>query len=164
MIPSSRDLIAGIARTLETEVLPELANATWTASSIRSCIALLAHLEERVVHEGRILFQDNIDLRALLGKLRTDLSEPLPEAATAISATLDRTTPPSGYPSVEELDIINQRLKAVLEQTITALHDSRGRLGEPRFQSLDGRILDYLAAAARREAILFEKASTKSPI
>ena len=36
MIPSSRELLAGIARTLENDVLPELAGATWTASSIRS--------------------------------------------------------------------------------------------------------------------------------
>lgn len=164
MIPSSRDLIAGIARTLENDVLPELANATWTASSIRSCIMLLAHLEERVVHEGRILHQDNADMRALLGRLRADLSEPLPEAAIGISLVLDVTRPPAGYPSVEELDATNQRLKAVLEQTITALHEGRKALGEIRFQALNGSILAYLAAAAERDSIMFVKAGAKSPL
>lgn len=164
MIPSSRDLIAGIARTLENDVLPELAGATWTASSIRSCLTLLAHLEERVVHEGRILYQDNADMRSLLGRLRTDLSEPLPEAAIGISLVLDMTRPPSGYPSVEELDATNQRLKAVLEQTITALHEGRRTLGEDRFQALNGSILAHLATAADRDSIMFAKAATKSPL
>jgi hypothetical protein len=164
MIPTSRELIAGIARTLEQDVLPELANATWTASSIRSCIMLLAHLEERVVHEGRILHEDNAELRALLGRLRTDLSGPLPEAATTISAALDVTMPPAGYPSVEELDRINQRLKASLEQTVTAIHDGRKTLGDSRFQALNGTILTYLSIAADRDAIMFSKASTKSPL
>lgn len=164
MIPSSRELIAGIARTLENDVLPELANATWTASSIRSCLTLLAHLEERVVHEGRILYQDNADMRALLGRLRADLSEPLPQAAIGISLVLDITRPPTGYPSVEELDAMNQRLKATLEQTITALHDGRQGLGETRFQALNGSILAYLAAAAERDSIMFAKASGKPPL
>ncbi|MEN3976966.1 hypothetical protein [Emcibacter sp. SYSU 3D8] len=164
MIPSSRDLIAGIARTLEEEVLPDLATATWTASSIRSCLSLLAHLEERVVHEGRILFEDNADMRTLLGRLRTDLSEPLPEAAVAISLALDVTRPPAGYPSVADLDAFNQRLKTVLEQTITALHDGRDSLGEDRFQSLNGSILVYLAAAAERESIMFTRAGARSPL
>lgn len=164
MIPSSRDIIAGIARTLEDDVLPELANATWTASSIRSCLTLLAHLEERVVHEGRILYQDNADLRALLGRLRTDLSEPLPEAAIGISSVLDVTRPPAGYPGVEELDATNQRLKAILEQTITALHEGRQVLGDARFQALNGNILAYLAAAAERDSVMFAKAGAKSPL
>lgn len=164
MIPSSRELIAGIARTLENDVLPELANATWTASSIRSCLTLLAHLEERVVHEGRILYQDNADMRALLGRLRADLSEPLPEAAIGISLVLDVTRPPTGYPSVEELDATNQRLKATLEQTITALHEGRSGLGETRFQALNGSILAYLAAAAERDSIMLAKASGKPPL
>ena len=164
MIPTSRELIAGITRTLEQEVLPELASATWTASSIRSCIMLLAHLEERVVHEGRILYQDNIELRALLGRLRTDLSGPLPDAAKAISATLDVTTPPAGYPAVEERDRINQRLKTVLEQTVTALHEGREALGDRRFQMLNATILTYLSSAADRDDIMFAKAFGKSPL
>lgn len=164
MIPTSRELIAGIARTLEQDVLPELAGATWTASSIRSCIMLMAHLEERVVHEGRLLHEDNAELRALLGRLRTELSGPLPEAATAISATLDVTMPPAGYPSVEELDRINQRLKAVLEQTVTALHESRAALGDARFKALNGGIMAYLTTAAERDAVLFSKAATKSAL
>lgn len=164
MIPSSRDLIAGIARTLEQDVLPELAGATWTASHIRSCIMLLTHLEERVVREGPILYQDNIDLRALLGRLRADLSGPLPETATRLSATLDATTPPAGYPTVEALDTINQRLKAALEQTIADLHDARRSLGESRFQAFDGAIMAYLAAAGDRDNVMFEKAATKSPL
>lgn len=164
MIPSSRDLIAGIARTLENEVLPQLVAATWTASSIRSCLILLAHLEERVVHEGRILHQDNADMRALLGRLRAELSGPLPEAAIGISLVLDVTRPPAGYPSVEELDGTNQRLKATLEQTITALHESRLALGETPFQALNGSILAYLAAAAEREAIMFARTGGKSPL
>ncbi|MGE0668301.1 MAG: hypothetical protein AB7O49_17230 [Sphingomonadales bacterium] len=164
MIPTSRELIAGIARTLEQDVLPDLAGATWTASSVRSCIMLLAHLEERVVHEGRILFEDNAELRALLGRLRADLSGPLPDAAIAISAVLDGTTPPDGYPEIAELDRINQTLKAALERTITALHDGRATLGDARFQALNGSILAYLAAASDREAVLFVKAATKSPL
>jgi len=164
MIPSSRDLIAGIVRTLEQDVLPELAGATWTASHIRSCVMLLTHLEERVVHEGPILYQDNIDLRALLGRLRTDLSGPLPETATQLSAVLDATPPPTGYPATEALDDINRRLKAALEQTVTDLHDARQSLGESRFQALDGAIMAYLTAAIDRDNVMFEKAATKSPL
>lgn len=164
MIPTSRELIAAIARTLEQDVLPELADATWTASSIRSCVMLLTHLEERVVHEGRILFDDNAGLRALLGRLRTELSGPLPDAAIAVSAALDGTAPPAGYPSVAELDGINQRLKAALERTVIALHEGRETLGAARFQALNTSILAYLSAAAEREGIMFARAATKSPL
>ncbi len=164
MIPSSRELIAGIARTLEQDVLPELANATWTASHVRSCIMLLTHLEERVVHEGPFLYQDNIDLRTLLGRLRTDLSGPLPDSAARISAVLDVTMPPAGYPTIEALDAINQRLKAALDQVITDLHGARHSLGGSRFQALDGSIMTYLTAALERDKVMFEKAATKSPL
>ncbi len=164
MIPSSRDLLAGIARTLEQDVLPELANATWTASHVRSCIMLLTHLEERVVHEGPFLYQDNADLRALLGRLRGDLSGSLPESAARISATLDVTMPPPGYPTIEALDTTNRRLKATLDQIIDDLYAARAHLGEPRFQALNGVIMTYLTSAADRESVMFDKASTKSPL
>jgi hypothetical protein len=164
MIPSSQDLLHGIARTLEQDVLPDPALSPWSASYIRSCLTLLTHLEHRVVHEGRILYQDNIDLRALLGQLRAELSAPLPETADRISATLEVTTPPSGYPSVEQLDGINQRLKSVLEKTIAAIHDGKAALGDARFEVLHARIMAYLTAANERDFIMFEQASARPPI
>ncbi|MBI1181078.1 MAG: hypothetical protein GC201_11005 [Alphaproteobacteria bacterium] len=163
MTPSSRNLIAGIARTLEQDVLPDLAMSTWTASYIRSCLALLAHLEVRVVEEGPFLFEDNAELRSLLLSLRADLAA-LPDAAAVAAAALAVGRAAGDYPSIDALTEENTRLKSALEYLVAAIHDGRDTLGEARFQDVHGRVLAYLRRSGDREFVMFEKASGYSPL
>jgi hypothetical protein len=166
MKPSSQELIRGIAWVLEREVLPELQTTSWTASYVRSCLMVLAHLEERVVHEGEILCTDNEELRGLLRQARTQLAPVAGcEALTqAVAAVLDEARPGGGYSSVERLEEENTAYKEVLDRLITELHRRRGALAAETYEAVHAIVLAYLRRASEREAVLFRKTGGLSPL
>jgi len=166
MRPSSQELIRGIAQVLEDEVLPELQATSWTASYVRSCLLVLAHLEERVVHEGHVLFADNEELRDLLQRARAHLApiagcEPL---TAALAGVLDEVHPCVGYPSVERLEQENTAYKAGLDQLVVELHQRKAALGAETYQAVHAMVLAYLRTASDREAVLFRKTGGRSPL
>ncbi len=166
MKPSSQELIRGIAWVLEREVLPELQATSWTASYVRSCLMVLAHLEERVVHEGAILFADNEDLHDLLQQARAQLA-PIAgcESLTAaLSAVLDEVRPRVECPSLERLEQENTAYKTVLDRLIAELHARKDALGAGTYGSVHTMLLAYLRKASDREAVLFRKTGGLSPL
>ncbi len=166
MKPSSQALLGGIADTVETQVLPELEASTWTASRLRSCLALLRHLEQRVVMEGPLLYRENAELEVFFGELLEDLKDvrealPLRDELEVLRSTC---TYSEAYPAVEELASVNARYLEFLDRIIIMLHENRAALGEARFEELRGRVMDRIREAKQREAPMIDAASGYSPI
>jgi hypothetical protein len=61
MNPSAPECIRAVVQCLARDVLPCFETTNWTASNVRSCLAILAHIEDRVATEGPTLHADNAD-------------------------------------------------------------------------------------------------------
>jgi len=65
MRPTAPELMAAIVESLERQVAPNLQDK-WAASALRSATQLLNHLAIRIEREGRVLVEDNRDVRHVL--------------------------------------------------------------------------------------------------
>lgn len=74
MRPTTPELLSGIARALESQVLPKLEDK-WAASTVRSAIQLLDHLERRVELEPGLLAIEHDELDALFAQIIGTLRE-----------------------------------------------------------------------------------------
>jgi hypothetical protein len=165
MKPSSAELIGAIARTLETEILPEVDAGGWAASRLRSSLMLLRHLEQRVALEGPLLYRENADLEALLRALAVELTGE-GWAADLVLQSVGLVEAPAieGYPDVSLLSRRNERCQVLLDAFIVALHEQRASLGEERFARINRQIVETLAVIKSREAPLIDAVTACSPI
>ena len=166
MNPQSHALLRGIADTIESQVLPELQASTWTASRLRSCLALLRHLEQRVPVEGPLLFRENAELEAFCAAVLADLGQTCD--AGPLLAELEtlrvECRPTGAYPPVPELAAANARYQTFLDRIVTFVHDNRPALGADRFAELRGRIIARIRETSERHAPMIDAASGYSPI
>ena len=164
MRPSAREIIEGIAWTLDNRVAPH-ATEPWAASSLRSIRGLLQHLAERVEVEGPLLADDNADLRAVLagalGRLGGN-GAAWQTLAPGIRAALERVwRDPAAYPTVASLSEENGALSALVERLIHALHADG--LDDLARAATMAAVREYLARQAERERPLFLPAFTGPP-
>jgi hypothetical protein len=146
MNPSAPDLIRAVAQCLARDILPRFETANWTASNVRSCLALLAHLEDRVASEGPMLHVDNQRLRDLLGEAAR-----APGVAAGLAADIDAALAAhradGGYPPVAELAAANDAYRDLLERYIAGAAALRRAAGASR-TPLDEAIRAHLIATA----------------
>ncbi len=154
--PSSRELIEGIAETLDERVAPVVADQPWPASHLRNIDALLGHLAVRVEREGTILHDDNADARVVLTEVRRLLE------MYELGEVLTHLWRDEGdYPTIESLAEENHSLVAAVERVIGLLHDEPERFDAAARQDAHDRILAYLHRRIEREAPLYEAFATR---
>jgi hypothetical protein len=141
----STQLIQTIAYTLEHQVLPELAAATWTASYVRSCLMLLAQLEARVGIEDEILAEDNAELTALLEKAGVaPTSMPPAEGRDRLARLQDKN------------ELLQQSLGDVIERAFSGDAELLTRIREDLRQ--------YRLHSLERDARVLGRAISMSPL
>ncbi len=153
--PTARELIEGIAETLDRRVAPLVADQPWPASHLRSIDALLDHLAVRVELEGTILHDDNADARVVLSEVRRLLQMyELGEVLAHLWRDED------DYPTIESLAEENHSLVAAVERVIALLHDEPERFDPDARHDAHQRIVAYLHRRIEREAPLYEAFDT----
>jgi hypothetical protein len=162
MNPSAPDLIRAVAQCLERDVLPRFEAADWTASNVRSCLAILAHLEDRVASEGPAVHADNQSLRILLSEAARMPGVPA-DIAAAIDTSLRSHVRGDGYPTVAELTAANDDYRTLLERYIARAAAHRRASGAPR-TPLDDLIRAYLLATAPLDFAPMARAAAMPPI
>ncbi|MGE4432006.1 MAG: hypothetical protein AB7E05_14830 [Sphingobium sp.] len=118
MMPSDTDLLGAISHALAENVLTLLEPDSWGAANVRTAINLLAHLEDRSLHESEVLTACNAAMRSLL----SPLSHAAPWGDDAMAATIRQAirVPQGqhGEPAIVLLRQENRDLKAVLSQIV----------------------------------------------
>jgi hypothetical protein len=127
MRPSARELIEGVAWSLQEKVVP-VTEDPWATSTLRSVRCLLEHLAQRVEVEGSLLFDDNAEARAALARVSELLVEVDDERVRGwydhVAVTLARAwRGPEEYPSVSSLTQENTTLRELVDQGIRILHE-----------------------------------------
>ena len=142
---TSSQLLRTISLTLEKHVLPEVAGATWTASYVRSCLMLLAHLEARVERDAELLEEGNADLRSLLAK-----------AGEATIVGINDTTQDRLGQLLDESEALGKALNAVIERAYGSERDLLPRIRDD--------LAAYRARSVERDERLFGRALGMSPL
>lgn len=164
MRPSARQLIEGIDWSLQNRVAP-VTEDKWAASTLRSVHCLLQHLAARVEGEGRLLHDDNSDLRTVLTDVRGLLGEG-PQwqgARDAVTVQLDHHwREPGDYPTGESLAAENEALRGVVDRLLLDLHPVAVRNPDgPEAQAL-AEIDAYIRRRLEREQPFFVPAFLSS--
>jgi hypothetical protein len=144
-------IVGSVARTIESEVLPE-APAGWHASYLRSALMLLTYLEDRVNLEPGLLREDDRELRALLAEGARALGAP--DADPALAARLrDAAEAPEGGAAGYETR------RATLCDLIVAVYRRR-RVGEgpAAVHQLADAIAEYRERSLAREDLVWRRA------
>ena len=152
MRPSARELIEGVAWSLQEKVVP-VTEDKWAASTLRSVRCLLEHLAQRVEVEGPLLFEDNLDARGTLANARRHLlgaaHEGIHEWCDQVAAGLAAPwRQPGEYPGVASLTGENDMLRELVDLGIRILHEAGAVTDSPRGQAreeLDGYVRRRLA-------------------
>ena len=159
MRPSSAELLARIAETLELEVMPAVGEDRWAASSLRSATTLLLHLAKRVQQELPILLADNADAAATLQKIA---AEPRPEAANpaVFSAVLDTLAKPTAVVEfdLESQELRNREYQAIMDRLLRECHACA------QMQLIHAELRHYFKRrTARERELYFPVFSTGAP-
>lgn len=150
-------LLARISDRLSADVLPELPNASWPASHVRSALVLLAYARKMLEDGPGFLSAEIAGMRALLAEAGEGLgaSGAEPVLANNIAETL--AEPVEGV-AIGALQDCFDRHQQLLNAAIDQAHG--GAL--PRELGL--RIRDYLKAYAEREKAAFGDVMTMMPL
>ena len=119
MRPDADHVLASVIDTFERYIAPEV-HDEYAASLCLTVGQLLRSVRARVAHEGEALWDDNRELRELLGTLR-------PQVAPTVGGLIDDALVPAGdpdaYPSVARLQAEADRLRGALVACIEAIPD-----------------------------------------
>jgi hypothetical protein len=154
---SIQHMLAAVMRTLEGDVLPHLDPQSTPAGNLRACLMLLTHIEARVTHESRQLFEDNLELRSLLA---TVASSPVIDETlrASLRTALQESPPQDTWFDVEKAAHDNRRYQELLTQVIE-------RLPGPRTgNELANELHTYLQRLRQRDLQLVEKALSRTPV
>jgi|GEM_PF-3812038 len=150
MKPSSSELIAAVADTIENSVLPAMNPADWTSSRLRSSLLILKHLEKRVVLEQALLQEDNESFQQMLAEAKEMLLENAPKIAELIDVTALSA-------SSENADALNETYNATTDQVLRELYRCRSSLDREIFDKARLRIRSCLTESQDRMSPLFER-------
>jgi hypothetical protein len=137
----AENVLDAVLDTFENWVAPELSDPFVRSLAITTR-ALVRHVRARVVFEGPTLWDDNADLRQLLGQL----AELLPPLSRQLGLALDASRlEPGAYPSVA-------RLREEADRLRRALSDVIDRLWSQPDQAAHDLVRRYLSRQLMREA------------
>jgi hypothetical protein len=150
MILSSDETLSAISKILTEDLLPRMEKASWEASSIRACLALLSYAQDAAQEERALLLQTNEAMRELFNGLAralypTWLGDTL--RASVAQVVRDATLPDTA--STVDLQAENERHKALLSEII-----SRAALARRADPEIDA---EFRAALHRCLAVLAAK-------
>ncbi len=160
MSVSSSQLISAIAHSLEHEVLTQLPPASWGASNVRSCLALLAYLQDRIPVEMQLLREDNADLRTLCSDAlaSTDLDT---TRKTQLEAALVQHKGDHDALSIDTLRAANDSYRKCVEDLIANSSEKRSLTAESSPLSI--RVRAYLLRAHEREYATIARSAMMAP-
>jgi hypothetical protein len=139
---STESVLDSVLGTFERWIEPELSDP-YVRSLAITVRQLIRHCRVRVAAEGRLLWEDNHDLREVL----TALAAREPELGVSIRATLDSCRRPAGeYPDVGSLRHEADALRRCLSDVIDDLW-SRDDAQSHR------RVREYLSRQLMRESV-----------
>jgi hypothetical protein len=159
MRPTTRELIEAIVVALEQQVTPAVADK-WAASALRSAVQLLNHIALRVENEGRVLIEDNADIRRVLtgiAPVLADRSE-LGPLLDAISRSLAGSEPPP-YDAAR-LSECNEEYQAAVELLLRNREALNQATGTSEWHDA---LRAYLARRLDREQQLYFPVFTTGP-
>jgi hypothetical protein len=146
---TTQDIVRSVARTIESDVLPEAAPG-WPASYLRSALMLLTYLEDRVTLEPALLDEDDRELRALLddGARAFDASH----ADPALAARLRAAAAGEGGAAAHETR------RGALCELIVAVYRRKGADGTPDMAPLVQAFADYRERSLARDDVVWRRA------
>jgi hypothetical protein len=155
MRPTTPELISAIVESLEHQVAPNVQDK-WAASALRSATQLLNHLALRSEREGRVLVEDNRDVREVLETVLQALAAhaELSDVRTAVEKALNDPEP--SIHDVAALDARNEVYQAAVDRL----------LRQPEVRTLDGlheSLRSYLRRRLLREHPLYFPVFTGPP-
>ena len=159
IVPTASDIVACIEGNIASKVEPHL-----TDMGARSAVAtirhMLRHVGERIAHEGQVLTDDIVALRALLPDLATYLAQRggdrMSTTAAAIREVLDRQhRAPGAYPDLTSLCQEAGALRQALYDALELLHSEEQ---PPEGRALHERVRAYIKAQIDAETALIEPA------
>jgi len=159
MRPTTRELIESISTALERQVAPVVQDK-WAASVLRSATQLLNHIALRTEDEGRVLIEDNQDVRRVLEAIRPRLAGKSGDAE--LSAALEQAlqaADPAAHDAAG-LAVRNEAYQVVVEQLLR--HRDRLRQVTGGTATRDG-LRAYLQRRLRREHHLYFPVFTGPP-
>ena len=156
MSVSTQYIVRAVIDSIESEVLPHLEPQARPASHLRACLMMLANVEARIRHEARNLFDDNRELRALLGD------------AESLGLTRDIRLLLDSYPEQHYFDVAkaveeNRRYQEELTQLIRQLGDTRQTASDAH-AGFKANLHRYLEAHDKRDRQLVETALSYVPL
>lgn len=159
MRPTTRELIESIITALERQVSPVVQDK-WAASVLRSASQLLKHIALRTEDEGRVLIEDNQDVRLVLEAIRRRLAGKSDDAqlSTALEQALQAADPAAH--DTAALAVRNEVYQVVVEQLLR--HRDRVRKATGGTDTRD-ELRAYLRRRLRREHHLYFPVFTGPP-
>jgi hypothetical protein len=159
MRPTSRELINAIVTALEQQVAPTVQDK-WVASVLRSATQLLNHIAVRTEDEGRVLIEDNDDIRQVLEAVQPRLvgKSNVAELCAAIEQALNAAEP-AAYDTAG-LGVRNEAYQAAVEQLLR--HRDRVRQASGGTATHD-ELRAYLRRRLKREHHLYFPVFTGPP-
>lgn len=155
MRPTTQELISAIVASLEHQVAPHVRDK-WAASALRSATQLLNHLAVRTEREGRVLIEDNRDVRNVLETILPRLAgqAEFSDLRATVEQTLNQPEP--NIQDVTRLDARNEAYQAAVERLLRhpGMH--------PRDELVES-LRNYLRRRLQREHPLYFPVFTGPP-
>ena len=164
MTNTTEFMIKAVADSLKNDVLPELEQASWTASKVRSCLMLLTYIEARVNLEGPLLFDSNAQLRDLLSGIAAGENNAMdPELADAAKSVLRKYSPRSAYVGIATLEEENSAYQDVVTTLIKISYSRRTEIDPELYQNLRATLGACAAAASAPDEAFVKSAMRMVP-
>jgi hypothetical protein len=157
MTLSLPSLLARIADRLSADVLPELPNASWPASHVRSALVLLAHAQTMLEKGPEFLSSEITAMRSFLASAGQDLETK--GAAPALAKDIAKAlAEPTETMALDGLQALFEHHQHLLNAVIDLAHD--GTLPP----ALADRIRGYLTGYTEREKATFGDVMAMMPL
>jgi hypothetical protein len=165
MIPSTQHIIRSVIESLQKEVLPHMEQAAIPAASVRACLMLLTHVEQRLGLEGKMLFEDNLALQQLLRQAQRNTTAIGLDAALVgrLTQTLQAYSGQPQYFDLNQAAMQNQAFQEILTDIIQTL-GRKLRTQDAAEQAFRESMHAYLEQLRRNEFKLVEKAAGMAPV
>ena len=163
MILSSEMTLWAVSRILKDDMLPRLETASWEASNIRACLALLTYAEDCVQLERSVLTESNAAMLALF-KTLTDGSAAwlssghLADVRIAVQSSVSR-----GGGRTADLLADHERYKALLSELVRC--SAAARTTSPGVDAVfRAELHRCLAVLAAKDAALTQRSRGMLPL
>lgn len=144
MRPTAPELITYLDEAYSDRIMPALEDP-FVRNRANILSQIIGALYQRWQHEGQMLWDDNAELRELLGRVQEHL--PDVDVAGALAEAADVAPDPAEYPTVENLLQQNTILTGALEQVVAAMPErATGALTE-----VEQQLHAYLKRQLERE-------------